>query len=279
VALSDIVTVIEPPERWPKLRLRALWSRRDLAYFLAWRDVRLRYKQSLLGVAWVVLQPLAMVATFTLVFDNITNVPTQGFPYPIFVLAGLIPWNYFAQSVGAGSSSLVSNMPLVTKVYFHRMVLPISSILTWSIDFLVSFALLLVMMAIYGIMPPLTILLVPLIGIFIVIVSLAVSLLLAAFNVQFRDVRYILPFLIQMWFFLTPVIYPSESIESGESWLRVIYALNPMVAIVESFRWAALGAPAPSLTLLIPSAVFTIVLLFVGSVYFMRTEQNFADVI
>jgi lipopolysaccharide transport system permease protein len=279
VALADLVSVIEPPERWPKLRLRNLWQRRDLAYFLAWRDVKLRYKQSLLGVAWVVLQPLLMMAAFTFVFDNITKVPSQGLPYPVFVLAGLIPWTYFSQSVNAGSGSLVGNMPLVTKVYFHRMVLPISSVLTSAVDFGVSFVLLVLMMALYGIAPPVTILLVPLFGLLIVIIALAMSLPLSAVNVKYRDIRYVFPYFIQILLFLTPVIYPGSSIDSSSSFVRVVYALNPMVGVVESFRWAALGTSPPPATFLVPGVLVTFVLLVFGSIYFVKTEQSFADMI
>ena len=276
---GETVVILEPPERWPKLRLRSLWQRRDLAYFLSWRDVKIRYKQSLFGVGWVILQPLLMMAAFTIVFRTIADVPSQGLPYPVFVLGGLIPWLFFASAVSLGSLSLVTNMPLVTKVYFPRMILPISSVLTWTVDLGVSFVLLIIIMALYGIAPPLTVLLVPLLALLVVVIALAVSLLLSAINVQYRDVRYMLPFLIQLWLFLTPVIYPGASIEGASATLRVIYGLNPMVGVVESFRWAVLGTPAPPAAFLIPSSLVVLALLIGGVVYFLKTEQSFADVI
>lgn len=273
---AETLVVVEPPEKWPRPHFRTLWQNRDLAYFLSWRDVKIRYKQSLIGIGWAVIQPLLSMIAFTVVFDRVANVPSAGFPYAVFVLSGLIPWIFFSNSVSFASLSLVGNMSLVTKVYFPRILLPISGVLTWSIDLAISFVLLLGVMLLYGVTPPLTVLLVPFLAFLILLVALSVSLLLSALNVEYRDVRHMLPFMIQLWLFVTPVIYPSSAVEGS---FAFVYGLNPMVGTIDAFRWAVLGTPAPDLTFLIPSFGMVLLLLVAGGFYFLKAEQRFADVI
>lgn len=277
--LSTEVVVVEPRERWPKPHLRALWNHRDLAYFLSWRDVRVRYRQSLIGIGWAVLQPLASVLAFTLVFSRIGQIPSEGFPYPVFVLSGLIPWAYFSAATMASSYSLVGNIPLITKVYFPRAILPISGVTVGLLDLGIATLLLLLMMAAYGILPEATVLLLPVLVLYVLFVALGVGLWLSAFNVKYRDVQQTLPFLMQLWFFLTPVIYPGAALETASTVFQVIYALNPMVGAVELFRWAMIGTPPPPVTVFAPSIAVTLGLVLTGWIYFAKAEQDFADVI
>ena len=270
--------MLEPPERWPRPQFGALWAHRDLAYFLSWRDVKIRYKQSFVGIGWAVVQPLGSMLALTFVFDGIANVPSEGIPYPVFVLAGLIPWAYFSTSISASSSSLVGNLTLVTKVYFPRIVLPVSSVLTPLVDLVIATLLLLGLMAIYGIFPRPSALLLPLLVLFIMLAALGVGLLLASINAKYRDVVQTLSFVLQIWLFLTPVVYPGSLVpESGP--LRFIYGLNPMVGAIELFRWAVVGTPPPPLSFVVSSVCVVLILLVLGSVYFAKTEQHFADVI
>ena len=276
--MSSEVVAIKPSERWPKPQLRSVLRHRDLAYFLSWRDIKIRYKQSVIGFGWAVLQPLGSMLALTLVFNKIANVPSEGFPYPVFVLTGIIPWSFFSNAVTSSSSSLISNLPLITKVYFPRIVLPISGVMMGVMDLAIATLLLFVTMAIYGIPPKWTVLLLPFIALFVQLAALGFGLWLSAINVKYRDVQHILPFLMQLWFFLTPVIYAGGQLAvSGK--LSVIYGLNPMVGAIELFRWAAIGSPAPPIALVAPSVVVVVTLLVTGWVYFMKTEQAFADVI
>jgi len=270
--------VIEPPEKWPKPHFISTLRHRDLAYFLSWRDVRIRYKQSLIGFGWAVLQPLGSMLALTLAFHNIGNVPSEGFPYPVFVLAGIIPWSFFASAVTFSSASLTGNLSLITKVYFPRVILPISGVMVGVVDLSIATILLFGIMALYGIPPRATALLLPFIALFVQLAALSFGLWLSAINVKYRDVHHALPFLIQLWFFFTPVIYSGGLPEVSGS-LLVIYGLNPLIGAIELFRWAAIGSPAPPIALIAPSVVVVGAVFVTGWIYFMKTEQAFADVI
>ena len=268
-------TVLAPPSRWPSFSLGELWRYRELLYILAWRDVMVRYKQAVLGVAWAVIQPLAFMAIFTLLFSRIVGVPTGGIPYPVFALAALVPWTMFANATAGSGQSLIADQSLVTKVYFPRLVIPISAILAWVPDFLIGSGLLGITMVIFGFVPPLTVLLLPLVLVATVVAALSVALWLSALNVAYRDVQYVVPFLIQAWLFLTPVAYPTASIPEGFRWLA---GLNPMTWVIDFTRWALLGTPA-SWGIVALSILTTLVLLVTGLYYFRHVEHFFADVI
>jgi lipopolysaccharide transport system permease protein len=267
--------VLQPPGRWPALRLTELWRYRDLLYILAWRDVKVRYKQALLGAAWAVIQPLILMSIFTLLFGRIADVSTGDVPYPVFVFAALVPWTMFASATAASGNSLVGNQNLVSKVYFPRLVIPAGAVLAWIPDFAIASGLLFVMMAVFGFVPPVTAALLPVVLIFVVIASFSVSVWLSALNVAYRDVQYVVPFLIQAWLFITPVAYPASSVPERFRWLT---GLNPMSWVIDLARWALLGTSASSLVVTLSLSV-TAVLLISGLFYFRRVEHFFADVI
>ena len=256
--------------------MRELWEYRELLYFLTWRDIKVRYKQTVLGAAWAVIQPLFMMLVFSLFFGKLAGVPSDGIPYPVFAFCGLLPWQLFANSLTQASNSLVGSQNLITKVYFPRLVVPISAVLGGVVDFAIAFVLLLAMMFYYGIVPGWQIVVLPGLVLLVVLASLGVGLWLSALNVQYRDVRYTISFLVQFWLFATPVAYPSSIVP--EKW-RVLYALNPMVGVVDGFRWALLGKPeSPGVPLLI-SMIVVVLLLIGGLYYFRRMEQQFADIV
>lgn len=267
--------VIEPSRGWVRLKLRELLAYRELLYFLAWRDIKVRYKQTLLGVLWILVQPFATMVIFTFVFHRFAKIPSGDAPYPIFALCGILPWNYFSGSMNRTTGSLVGSSHLITKVYFPRLVIPISSVLTGWVDFGIASVLLAGLMVYYQAIPGLGLLLTPLFLLLAMMVALGVGLWLSALNVQYRDVGYLMPFLTQAWMFLTPVIYPTELIPEP---LRWIYGLNPMVAVVEGFRWAVLGTQM-EMGSLWASLVMAFLLLMSGLVFFRRMERGFADVI
>jgi lipopolysaccharide transport system permease protein len=262
--------------RGTSLRLGELWAYRELLYFLVWRDIKVRYKQTLLGAAWAIIQPVLTMVVFTLFFGNLAKVPSDGIPYPLFAFAGLVPWTLFAYSLTESSSSLVTNQNLITKVYFPRLIIPLASVLSGLVDFAISFAVLIVLMLYYGVMPHLAALTVPLFVIFAVLAALSIGIWLSALNVEFRDVRYTIPFLTQVWMFITPLAYASSLVPS--KW-RLIYGLNPMAGVVEGFRWALLGKTSAPSVLLAASIPAVILLLVGGSYYFRRMERTFADVV
>lgn len=267
---------IRPSRGWTALHLRDVWEYRELLYFLVWRDVKVRYKQTLLGVLWVALQPLATTIVFTLIFGNLAKMPSDNLPYAVFALAGLLPWNYFAGAIGKGGGSLVGSANLISKVYFPRLIIPLSSVLGGLVDFAITFVLLVALMFWYGYYPALSWLLLPLFLLLAIATALGVSLWLSALNVQYRDVGYLIPFLVQLWFFATPVVYPQSLIPAP--W-NIVYALNPMVGVVEGFRWALFGrgsAPGPALLL---SIAVVLVVLVTGLYVFKRMERTFADVV
>jgi lipopolysaccharide transport system permease protein len=267
---------IEPPRRWEILNLRELWSYRELLFFLTWRDVKVRYKQTAIGVAWAVLQPLLTMLVFAVVFGAFIRVPSDDVPYPVFAYVALLPWTFFATALTRAGGSLVTDASLITKVYFPRLLLPVSAVLSSALDFCVAFLLLLVLMAWYGIAPGPGVVTLPLFLLLAFLTALGCGLWLSALNVRYRDIAYVIPFLIQVWFFLTPVAYPSSLVPAR--W-RALYGLNPMAGVVEGFRWALLGtAGTPGVTLVVSAAVVAIV--FLGGVFwFRRLEQGFADVV
>jgi len=270
------VASIDPPSSWPEIGFRELWDYRELLYFLTWRDIKVRYKQTVLGAAWAVIQPLFMMLVFSLFFGKLAGVPSDGIPYPVFSFCGLLPWQLFAHSLAQASNSLVGSQNLITKVYFPRLVVPISAVLGSVVDFAIAFVLLLGMMFYYGIVPGWQMLALPGLVLLAVLAALGVGLWLSALNVQYRDVRYTISFLVQFWMFATPVAYPSSIVP--EKW-RVLYGLNPMVGVVDGFRWALLGKPeSPGVPLLI-SVIVVFVLLAGGLYYFRRMEQQFADIV
>jgi len=258
------------------LRLGELWQYRELLYFLIWRDVKVRYKQTALGVAWAVVQPFFTMVIFSLFFGRLAKVPSDGVPYPLFAYCALVPWGFFANGLTMGSNSLVESANLIRKVYLPRLAIPIATVLSGGVDFLVSFLLLLGMMAYYGRMPGIEAAWLPLLLLLGLVTALGVSLWLSALNVQYRDVRYTIPFLTQIWMFGTPIAYPSSLVP--EAW-RPFYGLNPMVGVVEGFRWALLGTATRPGAMLIVSSLAALVLLVTGAMYFRYTEKTFADVV
>jgi lipopolysaccharide transport system permease protein len=266
---------IDPPTGWTSLGLRELWDYRELLYFLTWRDVKVRYKQTALGAAWAIIQPLFMMLVFSLFFGRLAKMPSDGIPYPIFTFCALLPWQLFAHALTESSNSLVANERLITKVYFPRLVVPIAAVLGGLVDFGVAFIILLAMMLYYGIVPTMALVALPGFIILAVLTALAVGLWLSALNVKYRDVRYTINFVIQFWLFATPIAYPSSLVP--ERW-RALYGLNPMAGVVEGFRWALLGTKPPGAMLAVSIGV--VVLLLVGGLYyFRRMEQQFADVV
>jgi len=271
--------VYERKRGWAALDLRELWAYRELLYFLTWRDVLVRYKQAVLGVAWAILQPFLTMIVFTIVFNRALGVqsPDPDVPYPVFSFSGLLPWQFFASALSRSGTSLVGNANLLTKVYFPRLVIPTSAVLAGMVDFAVSFVILLILMAVYGIAPTWHIVFVLLFVILAIVTALAVSLWLSALNVLYRDVQYIIPFLVQLWMFLSPVIYPISSLPTGP--LRVLFSLNPMTGVIGGFRWALLGEQFPPGGYLWIS-IGAVAVLFVGGLfYFKRMERVFADVV
>ncbi|MFG0262608.1 MAG: ABC transporter permease [Novipirellula sp. JB048] len=267
---------IQPAQGWMPLRLGELWEYRELLYFLTWRDIKVRYKQTLLGAAWAIIQPLSTMVVFTLFFGKLAKIPSDGVPYPIFSFAALVPWTFFANAVAASSNSLVQGSNLLKKVYFPRLALPISTVLGGIVDFALAFSVLLLMMLYFGILPSWNILVLPFLLLLAFMTSLGVGLWLSAMNVRYRDIRYVLPFIVQLWMFATPVVYPSSMLE--QPW-RTLYGINPMVGVVEGFRWALAGtdtAPGPMIAV---STVVSILILISGAFYFRRMEKSFADVV
>ena len=272
---APLVT-IEPLQGWAPLGLRELWNSRELIYFFVWRDVKIRYKQTILGAAWAVLQPLLTMVVFSVIFGRLAGLPSDGTPYPIFTYTALLPWQLFAYALSQTAVSLVSHQQLLKKVYFPRLVIPFSAVLCWLVDFSIGFVVLLAMMFYYGITPTLAIVTVPLFVLLAMTAALAIGIWLATLNVQYRDVRYAIPFLIQFWLFITPVAYSSSLIP--ERW-RLFYGLNPMTGVVEGFRWALLGKSGDVGPLIFVSALVVVGLLLGGLIYFRRMEGTFSDVV
>src|SRR5712692_4887151 len=267
---------IAPSKGWVPLRLKELWEYRELLYFLMWRDIKVRYKQTVLGAAWAIIQPFFSMVVFSLFFGYLARVPSDGLPYPIFAYCALLPWQLFAHSLTESSNSLVANERLITKVYFPRLVVPISAVLGGLLDFAIAFLILLLMMAYYGVRPTWAIVTLPAFLLLAMLTALGVGLWLSALNVKYRDVRYTITFLIQFWLFATPVAYSASIVPAR--W-RALYGLNPMAGVVEGFRWALLGKSEGPGALLPVSVTVVILILIGGLYYFRRMEAEFADVV
>lgn len=267
---------IEPSTGWVSLKLRELWEYRELLYFLIWRDVKVRYKQTVLGAAWAIIQPFFTMVVFSVFFGRLAKIPSDGLPYPIFSYAALVPWTFFASGLRQASNSLVRHANLIKKVYFPRLTMPISRVLAGTVDFVLAFIVLLGMMLAYGIVPTVNALWLPLFLLLALITSLGTGLWLSAMNVQFRDVGYTLPFIVQFWMFATPIAYPSSLLP--EPW-RTLYGINPMAGVVEGFRWALLSTDTAPGSIIIASSLAALTLLLSGAFYFRRMEKTFADVV
>lgn len=273
---SPPVIILRPQRGWITLNLPELWEFRELLFFLTWRDIKVRYKQTVLGAAWAIIQPLFTMVIFSLFFGQLAKVPSDGLPYAVFSYAALVPWTFFATVLTQASNSLVMDANMLKKVYFPRLIMPTASMLAGLVDFALAFVILLGMQFFYGIVPTWHMIWLPYFLLLAMITALGVGLWLAALNVQFRDVRYMVPFLVQAWLFATPIAYPSSLL--AEPW-RTLYGINPMAGVVEGFRWALLGtshAPGP---ILIVSTLGALVLLVSGAFYFRRMEKTFADVV
>jgi lipopolysaccharide transport system permease protein len=266
---------IEASRGWVNLKLTELWEYRELIYFLIWRDIKVRYKQTALGAAWAIIQPFFTMVVFSIFFGRLAKVPSDGVPYPIFSYAALVPWTFFSYALNSSSNSLVNNN-LITKVYFPRLALPISSALSGVVDFTIAFVVLLVMMLYYGMTPTVNVVWLPFFLLLALVTSLGVGLWLSALNVQFRDVRHTLPFIIQFWLFSTPIAYPSSLL--SEPW-RTVYGLNPLVGVVEGFRWALLRTQTRPGLMIIVSSLAALGILIGGIFYFKRMEKTFADIV
>jgi lipopolysaccharide transport system permease protein len=267
---------IQPSHGWVSIKFRELWDYRELFFFLVWRDVKVRYKQTALGAAWAIIQPLFTVIIFSLFFGRLAKVPSDGIPYPLFSFAALVPWTFFAYGLNQSSNSLVGSANLITKVYFPRLAVPVSSVVAGVVDFVFALSVLLFMMVHYHVSPTRNVIFLPIFVLLTLTTSLGVGLWLSALNVKFRDVRLVLPFLVQLWMFATPIAYPSSLLH--EPW-RTVYGLNPMVGVVEGFRWALLGVKTPPNLMVIISAAASLLLLLSGLVYFRRMEKTFADLV
>jgi lipopolysaccharide transport system permease protein len=277
-ATTDAADVlrIEPSRGAVRLRLAELWAYRELLYFLTWRDVKVRYKQTALGAAWAIIQPILTMVVFSIFFGRLAKIPSDGIPYPIFAYAALVPWTFFGNGLTHCANSLVGSANLIKKVYFPRLIVPVATILSEAVDFALAFSVLLLMMLFHGIVPTSNIVWLPALLLLAFTTALGVGLWLAALNVQYRDVRYVVPFIVQIWMFATPIAYPSSLL--SEPW-RTFYALNPMVGVVEGFRWALLGTNTRPGLMIVLSTLAAIVILIGGLVNFRRTERTFADVV
>jgi len=273
---SSLVLRITPPSRWWAVPLRELWAHRELLYFFVWRDIKIRYKQTAIGAAWAVLQPLLTMLVFSLFFGKLAHIPSEGLPYPIFYYSALLPWIYFATALQNATNSIVENQRLITKVYFPRLALPLSTVFSGLVDFVISFLMFLVMMVYYGIRPTVLALWLPALLLLTLLTALGVGLWLSALNAIYRDVRYVLPFLIQFWMFASPVAYPASLVPTKWRW---VYGLNPMAGVIEGFRWSLTGRGDPPGPLVFVSAGVVIAVLLSGVAYFQKMETIVADVV
>lgn len=273
-AALPVIVRIEPPRGWFQLRLHEVWEYRELLYFFVWRDVKVRYKQTLVGIAWVVLQPLLTMAVFTLFFGKLAKLPSQGLPYPVFYFAALVPWMYFSYSLQGATNVVVENQRVITKVYFPRLVLPVSAVLSGLVDFAIGFIALLGVTLAFGIHPGLAALWLPVFLLLAIFTALGVGLWMSALNALYRDVRYIMPFVAQFWMFASPVAYPSSLVPERWGWL---YGLNPMAGVIDGFRWALTGHGQPPGPVLSVSAAMVAVVLLGGLFFFQRMESTVAD--
>jgi lipopolysaccharide transport system permease protein len=277
VPAAPVATVrIEPPRAWLELRLREVWMYRELLYFFVWRDLKVRYKQTVIGVAWVVLQPLMSMGVFTLFFGRLAKLPSDGLPYPVFYFAALAPWTYFSTALTTATNVVVENQRVITKVYFPRLILPLSSVMSGLVDFAIAFVVLLALVLGYGLRPGLNALWLPVLLLLALATALGIGLWLSALNALYRDVKYVTPFLVQFWMLASPVAYPSSLVPVRYRWL---YGLNPMAGVIEGFRWALTGHGQPPGALLLASAGAVAVLLLGGLFFFQRMEGTVADLV
>lgn len=268
--------IIRPASRWVPLQLGELWIYRELLYFFIWRNIKVRYKQTVLGAAWAVIQPFFTMVVFGIFFGRLAGIPSEGIPYPVFAFAALVPWTYFASALTQGSNSLIEHERTITKVYFPRLLLPIASVLSSLLDLSISLAMLIGLMFWFDLSPTPVVWTLPFFVLMATLTALGSSVWLAALNVKYRDVRYVTGFLVQLWLFATPVAYSSSLVPE---YLRGVYGLNPMAGVVEGFRWALLGRPSISLPMLIISLSTVVIVLIGGLYYFRRTEETFADIV
>ncbi len=269
------IITIRPISGWVPIDLKEIWEYRELLQTFVVRDIKVRYKQTALGAAWAVIQPLFMMVVFTLFFGKLAKIPSEGIPYPIFSYAALLPWTLFAEGLSRSTGSMISNAGIMTKVYFPRLIMPISGVISPLVDFAIAFVILLGMMLYFGFYPTVNIIWLPAFILLALATSLGVGLWLSALNVQYRDFQYTLPFIIQLWLFASPVVYPSSLLPEP---YRMIYGLNPMAGVIEGFRWALLGTSPPS-SMVAVSVVVVIAILISGAFYFRRMEKTFADVV
>ena len=265
---------IEPPRGWLELRLREVWEYRELLYFFVWRDVKIRYKQTVIGIAWVILQPLLTMGVFTLFFGRLAKLPSQGLPYPVFYFAALVPWMYFSYALQSATNVVVENQRVITKVYFPRLVLPFSAVLSGLVDFAIGFVVLVILTLGYGIRPTIAAMWLPLLLLLAILTALGVGLWMSALNALYRDVRYVMPFVVQFWMFASPVAYPSALLPERWRWL---YGLNPMAGVIDGFRWALTGHGQPPGAVMLASAAMVAVVLVGGLFFFQRMEGTVAD--
>jgi lipopolysaccharide transport system permease protein len=277
VSTADIAVTrrLQPSQGWSNRTLSDLWAYRELLYFFIWRDVKVRYKQTLLGAGWAIIQPLMTMVVFTIFFGHLAKVPSDGLPYPVFSLMALVPWTYFASALAGCSTSLSGYQHIISKVYFPRLIIPIAAVIAPLVDFAIGFVILIGLMAWYRIVPGASIVWLPALMLLALATAASVGVWLAALNVRYRDVRYVVPFVVQLWMFATPVAYPASLVPAR--W-RAVYGLNPMAGVIEGFRWALAGGPPPGVITLVSVAV-VIVLIAGGAVYFRKLEGTFADVI
>jgi lipopolysaccharide transport system permease protein len=270
------VVRVEARRRWLALDLGELWAYRDLIYFFVWRDIKVRYKQTVIGAAWSILQPVLTMLVFSLFFGKLAKIPSQGLTYPIFYYSALLPWMYFATAMQGAANVVVEQQRMITKIYFPRVVLPIASVMSGLLDFAISFAVLLVLMAYYRMVPTSAVIWLPLFTLLAVLTALGIGLWLSALNAMYRDVRFVVPFLVQFWMFASPVVYPTSLVPAKWRWL---YGLNPMAGVIEGFRWALTGHGQPPSILLAASSLAVVVLVLSGLVYYHAVEGTIADVV
>jgi lipopolysaccharide transport system permease protein len=270
---------ITPPGGWWTIPVRELWEYRELIYFFVWRDIKVRYKQTVVGAAWAVLQPFLTMLIFSLFFGTLARIPSGGLPYPIFYYSALLPWMYFAASVQSATNTIVENQRVITKVYFPRLALPISAVLSGLVDFAISFLMFVAMMAYYHVHPTLALIWIPAFLLMSLVAALGVGLWLSALNAIYRDVRYVIPFLVQLWLFASPVVYPSSLVEAKWPKLMWVYSLNPMVGVIEGFRWSLTGKGTPPAHFVLISAGVVLAVLLGGLAYFQKMETTIADVV
>lgn len=267
------ITIIKPSKGWMPINLQELWEFRDLLYFFTWRDIKVRYKQTVLGFAWAIIQPFLAMVIFTVFFGNLAKMPSDGIPYPIFAYTALLPWTLFSESITRSTNSMVMNSNIIKKVYFPRMALPISSVLSPVLDFAIAFIILILMMIYYGIVPTFNVIWLPAFVLLAIATSLGVGLWTSALNAKYRDIQYVVPFMVQIWMFASPVVYAASMIPAQ---YQLLYGLNPMAGVIEGFRWSMLGTNAPGMVI-IASVIVSVVILVSGAFYFRRMEKTFAD--